>query len=155
MEKEKTAHSNILDWEIPWTEEPGRLQSMVSQRVRLVWATEHAFWIQMCFPALIVDPGLWDKSSTLILFLIPHYTLREIIPCLLSSISHINWTWVVQPHQLSSVRYLVSVWWHWLSTNYYIWGLLSLFKQIHPFEQTLTLTQYEFILLVEGHRRRK
>ena len=27
-------HSNILAWEIPWTEEPGRLQSMGSQRVR-------------------------------------------------------------------------------------------------------------------------
>ena len=26
-------HSNILAWEIPWTEEPGRLQSMGSQRV--------------------------------------------------------------------------------------------------------------------------
>ena len=27
-------HSNILAWEIPWIEEPGRLQSMGSQRVR-------------------------------------------------------------------------------------------------------------------------
>ena len=27
------AHSNILAWRIPWTEEPGRLQSMGSQRV--------------------------------------------------------------------------------------------------------------------------
>ena len=27
-------HSNILAWRIPWTEEPGRLQSMESQRVR-------------------------------------------------------------------------------------------------------------------------
>ena len=26
-------HSNILAWEVPWTEEPGRLQSMESQRV--------------------------------------------------------------------------------------------------------------------------
>ena len=89
------------------------------------------------------------------MFLIPHYTLREIIPCLLSSISHINWAWVAQPHQLSSVRYLVLIWWHWLSTNYYIWDLLSLFKHIHLFEQILSLTQYEFILLVEGHRKRK
>ena len=32
--KEKMAsHSSILAWEIPWTEEPGRLQSMGSQRV--------------------------------------------------------------------------------------------------------------------------
>ena len=27
-------HSSILAWKIPWTEEPGRLQSMESQRVR-------------------------------------------------------------------------------------------------------------------------
>ena len=27
-------HSSILAWEIPWTEEPGRLQSMASQRVK-------------------------------------------------------------------------------------------------------------------------
>ena len=26
-------HSSILAWKIPWTEEPGRLQSMVSQRI--------------------------------------------------------------------------------------------------------------------------
>ena len=32
-EKEMATHSNILAWEIPWTEKPGRLQSMVSQRV--------------------------------------------------------------------------------------------------------------------------
>ena len=35
-------HSSILAWRIPWTEEPGRLQSMRSQRVRHDWATEHA-----------------------------------------------------------------------------------------------------------------
>ena len=33
LEKEVTTHSNILAWEIPWTEEPGRLQSMGSQTV--------------------------------------------------------------------------------------------------------------------------
>ena len=33
LEKEMATHSNILAWEIPWTEEPGRLQSMGSQRV--------------------------------------------------------------------------------------------------------------------------
>ena len=32
-EKEIATHSSILAWEIPWTEEPGRLQSMGSQRV--------------------------------------------------------------------------------------------------------------------------
>ena len=30
---EKVTHSSILDWRISWSEEPGRLQSMESQRV--------------------------------------------------------------------------------------------------------------------------
>ena len=31
LEKEMATHSSILAWEIPWTEEPGGLQSMGSQ----------------------------------------------------------------------------------------------------------------------------
>ena len=34
LEKGMAAHSNILAWRIPWTEEPDGLQSMGSQRVR-------------------------------------------------------------------------------------------------------------------------
>ena len=34
LEKEMAIHSSILAWKIPWTEKPGRLQSMGSQRVR-------------------------------------------------------------------------------------------------------------------------
>ena len=33
LEKETVTHSSTLAWKIPWTEEPGRLQSMGSQRV--------------------------------------------------------------------------------------------------------------------------
>ena len=33
LEKKMATHSSILAWEIPWTEEPGGLQSMESQRV--------------------------------------------------------------------------------------------------------------------------
>ena len=33
LEKEMATHSSILAWEIPWTEEPGGLQMMGSQRV--------------------------------------------------------------------------------------------------------------------------
>ena len=39
LEKEMATHSNILAWRIPWTEEPGRLQSMGSQRVGQDWVT--------------------------------------------------------------------------------------------------------------------
>ena len=34
LEKGMATHSSILAWRIPWTEEPGGLQSMGSQRVR-------------------------------------------------------------------------------------------------------------------------
>ena len=34
LEKGLAIHYSILAWKIPWTEEPGGLQSMVSQRVR-------------------------------------------------------------------------------------------------------------------------
>ena len=34
LEKEMATHSSILAWRIPWTEEPGRVQSMRLQRVR-------------------------------------------------------------------------------------------------------------------------
>ena len=34
LEKEMATHSGTLAWKIPWTEKPGRLQSMESQRVR-------------------------------------------------------------------------------------------------------------------------
>ena len=33
LERERATHSSILAWEIPWSEEPGGLQSMWSQRV--------------------------------------------------------------------------------------------------------------------------
>ena len=37
--KEMATHSSILAWRIPWTEEPGGLQSMGSQRVQCNWVT--------------------------------------------------------------------------------------------------------------------
>ena len=43
LKKEMPTHSSILAWKIPWTEEPGRLQSMGLQRVRPDWATSLSF----------------------------------------------------------------------------------------------------------------
>ena len=42
IQNHKQFHSSILAWRIPWTEEPGGLQSRQSQTVRCNWATEHA-----------------------------------------------------------------------------------------------------------------
>ena len=42
LEEEMATYSSILAWKIPWAEEPGRLWSVGSQRVRRDRATEHA-----------------------------------------------------------------------------------------------------------------
>ena len=49
-EKEMATHSSVLAWRIPWTEEPGGLQSMESQRVGHDWAHTHmgAIYINIC-----------------------------------------------------------------------------------------------------------
>ena len=43
LEEEMTTHSNNLAWEIPWTEDPGELQSMGSQRVQCDREAEQHF----------------------------------------------------------------------------------------------------------------
>ena len=48
LEKEMAAHSSILAWRILWTEEPGRLQSMGSQRVGYDWVTNTLGGICLC-----------------------------------------------------------------------------------------------------------
>ena len=49
LEKAMATHSDILAWRIPWTEGPGGLQSMRSQRVRHDWATNFSgsMWLYL------------------------------------------------------------------------------------------------------------
>ena len=51
LEEEMAAHSSILAWRIPWIEEPGRLQSIGSQRVGHNCTTEHK-----CICACLITP---------------------------------------------------------------------------------------------------
>ena len=55
-EKEMTSHSSILAWRISWTEEPGRLQFMESQRVGHDWATN-------TFPLSFSRWGNWSLKT--------------------------------------------------------------------------------------------
>ena len=55
LKKGMAAHSSILAWRIPWTEEPGRLQSMGSQKVGHDWATNT---FQFSDGGALIQPGL-------------------------------------------------------------------------------------------------
>ena len=62
MEKAITPYSSTLAWKIPWTEEPGRLQSMGSRRVRHDWATSLSLftfmhWRRKWQPTPVFLPG--------------------------------------------------------------------------------------------------
>ena len=61
-EKAMAPHSSTLAWKIPWTEEPGRLQSMGSQRVGHDWATSLSLftfmhWRRKWQPTPVFLPG--------------------------------------------------------------------------------------------------
>ena len=47
LEKGMATHSSTLAWKIPWTEEPGRLQTMELQRVRHDWETSLSFFLSV------------------------------------------------------------------------------------------------------------
>ena len=57
LEKGLSIHSSILVWKIPWTEEPGGLQSMGSQRVGHDWATNTATSLSF---TLMVEAVSWS-----------------------------------------------------------------------------------------------
>ena len=61
-EKAMASHSSTLAWKIPWTEEPGRLQSMGSLRVGHDWATSFSLftfmhWRRKWQPTPVLLPG--------------------------------------------------------------------------------------------------
>ena len=76
LEKAMAPHSSTLAWKIPWTEEPGGLQSMESLRVRHDWATSlslftfhfHALEKEMATHSSVLAwriPGMGDPGGLL------------------------------------------------------------------------------------------
>ena len=62
LEKGLATHSSMLAWRIPWTEEPGRMPVMGSQRAGHEWATS----IFTFFFNLLLRNGLWMTISALL-----------------------------------------------------------------------------------------
>ena len=62
LEEEMAIHSSILVWKIPWMEEPGRLQSMGSQRVGHNWVINTLFIISQLVKNLPAMQETWVQS---------------------------------------------------------------------------------------------
>ena len=93
LEKGMAAHSSILAWEIPWTEAPGGLQLMGSQRVRQDWAT---FTHILCFYILsflgvrlrewLQSDGCWMADILCFLYEFPQGSLLSVVAASLQSL---------------------------------------------------------------------
>ena len=71
LEKEMATHSSILAWEIPWTEEPGSLQSTESQR-----SDKTSNWVHACINNNVTNKSyfsvsLYDPKLNIVLSYVP------------------------------------------------------------------------------------
>ena len=73
LEKEMAPHSSTLAWKIPWTEEPGGLQSMWSQRVGYDWATSLSLWQRHYLLTYENNSGGFSSSYRTIVLEIPQF----------------------------------------------------------------------------------
>ena len=83
LEKEVETHSSILAWKIPWIEEPGRPQSLGSQRVGHDWATEH--------PPMTFTVQSSSKDTQMHSFVIKIFHLY-LVPSLIRRKGYILWS---------------------------------------------------------------
>ena len=98
LEKEMATHSSTLAWKIPWTKEPGRLQSMGSQRDGHDWTTSLYLTSDIIFNFCDLYALIWYMSRLLYQ---PHKVVWELteitykvpstipsIKCVQKSINH-------------------------------------------------------------------
>ena len=78
LEKRRVTHSSILAWKILWTEEPGSLQSMGSQRVRHNWATKHTHTSKGPFVCKLSS----FQSYVIVVFVLVDFYAKKIPLCM-------------------------------------------------------------------------
>ena len=61
LEEEMATHFSILAWRVPWTEEPGGLQSKELQRIGHDWVTKHTHMHSCC-----IKKSYFSKTKFLI-----------------------------------------------------------------------------------------
>ena len=108
LEKAMAPHSSTLAWRIPWTEEPGRLQSMGSQRVGHDWATSLHF------------TSLWKNLTTWYLLLsgLRLVSFQKYPGYLKMNLCSI-WGWCINPNLLLELWKVWKVWKVWNIFTFY------------------------------------
>ena len=122
MEKAMEPHSSTFAWKISWMEEPGRLQSMGSLKVRYNWASSLSLftfmhWRRKWQPTPVFLPGESQGWGSLV----GSHGVAQSQTRLkwLSSSSSICWEWhrsdvIASPHHIK---------WHWMIICSYVMSL--------------------------------
>ena len=114
LEKEMAAHSGVLAWKIPWTEEPGRLQSMGWQRVGHNWATSFSL-IEKKKNKKQHSPGVFTHDKTIFYLGVKYLCTvegvqdRHLKVCCFGVLIILSWRYLKQPVQgeeFSELSYL-------------------------------------------------
>ena len=118
LEKEMATHPSILAWKIPWMEEPGRLQSMGSQRVGHDWATLVILLLVFWETFIMFSTGgapIYNPTNSVwgFPFLHPH-------PC-----QHLLFLFILMIAILTGVRCISS--WLWFAFPWWL-AMLSIFS---------------------------
>ena len=112
LKKGMATHSSILAWRNPWTEEPGRLQSMGSQRVRRDWATEQLPWIPVLHYLMSI------KSSKII--------FKYILSVVFYQMGRLIWSQFFHLGNRNRLHVLIHSWDHSGFWHYLLWSIFYL-----------------------------
>ena len=119
LEKEMATHSRTLAWKIPWTEEPGRLQSLGSRRVGYDWATSMS--CSMSVPLVTqpeIKPALWAVRT----WSPNHWTPWE-FPCL--AFMHVSQNHLEKAHLFTHMFHMLC-WRYWILSPHLGWLIHTL-----------------------------
>ena len=141
LEKEMATHSSTLAWKIPWTEEPGRLQSMGLQRVGHDWGTSLSLSFFLSLNHQNVFPIPFSHVKTFLF----QVKLESVIEKLKK----------LPPPNLPTCLHLDP--YTWSPSCSYEWLSLDLLKAtppsdtwIHPLQSHQRLCSYSFALLSQN-----
>ena len=121
LEKAVTTHSSTLTWKTPWMEEPGRLQSMGSQRVRHNWATLLHFTLNegilLCQKLNLDIRNSKLKCYTKSIIWLTKSIIWSIFNVFVPILFKINWMWL--KFNICAVLLYSSVAWVYIKAKYH------------------------------------
>ena len=137
LEKEMAIHSSTIAWKIPWTEEPGRLQSMGSQRVRHDCVTNHITYRYTLIYSSV--DGYLDC------FHFGIYWLKKLYIC----VQVFAWTYIfISLGHIPGNVYFMVIWWLFnlcRSCQTYFSGLISLYSH-WQYTEVLSLHHHQHLV---------